>query len=41
MKFKGKCKCGTEFKAEKRRDFGTAVRLHEVRTGHTVKIKEA
>ncbi|AMS00981.1 hypothetical protein SEA_LOSER_85 [Mycobacterium phage Loser] len=41
MRFQAKCSgCSTEFKAEKRREFGTNIRIHEVMTGHTVKVKE-
>ncbi|ALF02227.1 hypothetical protein SEA_LADYBIRD_86 [Mycobacterium phage LadyBird] len=40
MRFKAKCTgCSTEFKAEKRHLWGRAIRAHEVRTGHTVKVK--
>ncbi|AMS01071.1 hypothetical protein SEA_ARCHERNM_77 [Mycobacterium phage ArcherNM] len=40
MRFKARCTgCTTKFEAEKRRDFGTNIRIHEVMTGHTVKTK--
>ncbi|BBX09470.1 hypothetical protein [Mycolicibacterium aichiense] len=40
MKFKVRCQCGTVLKAEKRKLFGIAVRVHEVQNGHAVQIKE-
>ncbi|AFI24990.1 hypothetical protein [Mycobacterium phage SWU1] len=41
MRFKAKCSgCSTEFKAETRKTFGTSIRIHEVMTGHTVKVKQ-
>jgi hypothetical protein len=40
VRFKAKCKCGTEIKADQRKLFGLSIRVHEASTGHQVKIKE-